>query len=202
VTQTAEADHTDLLPLDVTPAAHGRVGRDPGAKQRRDPGQIEVGGNTQNKVFIDDDTFRVSAVGDATQVFVRGVEGEGLVWAQLFQAILAIGAGMVRINQTADARQVARLELRDGGTDLGDPADDLVARNAGIDRGHDTAPLVAHRVEVGMTDAAKENLDLHVVFGRIPSRDYAGSQRRCRTGSGVSFGFIHGFNLLLVSFLR
>jgi hypothetical protein len=57
-------------------------------------------------------------------------------------------------------------------------------------------------VEVGMTDAAKEYLDLHVAFGRIPSRDYAGGQRRCRTGSGVSFGFNHGFILLLVSVLH
>src|SRR6266568_9675382 len=95
VPQPAEADHTDLLPREVAPAAHGRVGRDPGAEQRCNPGEIKVGGDAQDKAFIDDDAFRVAAIGDPSKVLVRGVEGEGLVWAQLFQAILAIWAVVV-----------------------------------------------------------------------------------------------------------
>ncbi len=114
------------------PVAHGLVRRDPGAKQRCDPGKIEVGGDAQNKAFIDDNTVRVAAVGDAPEVFVRGAVGEDLVWAELLKASPAMGAGAVRIDQAADAGQIARLELGDRGTDLGDPADDLAARHAGV----------------------------------------------------------------------
>ena len=115
--------------------------------------------------------------------------GEDHVRAELLEAGLAIRAGVVGIDQAADARQVARLELGDGRADLGDPTDDLVARHNRIDRGHDAAPLVAHRVEVGMADAAEEDLDLHVAFGRIATRDRGGGQRRSRTGRGVGFCF-------------
>ena len=83
VTQTAEADHADLLALGDAPVAHGRVRRDPGAEQRRDPGKIEVGGEAQNELFIDDDAVGVAAVGDAPEVFVRRAVGEDLVWAEL-----------------------------------------------------------------------------------------------------------------------
>ena len=195
VTQPAEADHADLLALGDAPVAHGRVRRDPGAVQRCDPGEIEVGGEAQNEAVIDDDAVGVSAVGDPPEMFVRGAEGEGLVWAELLKASLAMGACAVRIDQATDTCEVARLELRDRGTDLGDPADDLVARHAGVDRGHDAVPLVAGIVKVGVTDAAEEDFDLHVVFRRVASRDRAGGERRCRTGSGVSLGLEHGFIL-------
>ena len=87
----SEADHADLLALGDAPVAHGRVRRDPGAVQRRDSGKIEVGGDAQNEVFIDDDAVGVSAVGDTPAVFVQGAVGEGLVWAELLKASPAMG---------------------------------------------------------------------------------------------------------------
>ena len=42
-------------------------------------------------------------------------------------------------------------------------ADDLVAGNAGIHSGHYVVPFVAHLVQVGVADAAEEDLDLDVV---------------------------------------
>ena len=158
-----------------------------------------MGGDVQNEVFVDDNAFGVPAVGNASEMFVRGIEGENLVRAQLLQAIPAIGAGVVRIDQAADARKVARLELCDCGADLGDPADYLVAGDNRVDSGHDVAPLVTHRVEVRVADAAEKNFDLHVAFSGIASRDCAGGQRRCGTGRGVSDSFIHGFILLLLA---
>ena len=53
-----------------------------------------------------------------------------MVRAELLEPGLAVGAGAVRIDQAADADEVARLELGDRRADLGDPADDLVARDA------------------------------------------------------------------------
>jgi len=47
---------------------HRGVRRDAGAEQRRGCGGIEVGGDAQNEMFIDDDAFGVAAVG-----YFRGV---------------------------------------------------------------------------------------------------------------------------------
>ena len=42
-------------------------------------------------------------------------------------------------------------------------------------------------MEIGVADAAEEDFDLHVAFGRIAPRNRGRGQRRCRTGSGISF---------------
>jgi hypothetical protein len=56
---------------------------------------------------------------------------------------------------------------------------DLVAGDAGIDRGHDIAPLVTDLMKIGVADAAEENLELHVAFGRIAPWNRGGGQWRC-----------------------
>ncbi len=104
---------------------------------------------------------------------------------------LALGAGAVGIHHAADGGEVADFEFRYRGADFGDAADDLMAGDARIDGRHDAAPLVAGLVEVGVADAAEENLDLYVVLGRIAPRDRGGGKRRCRAGSGVSFCVVH-----------
>ena len=58
------------------------------------------------------------------------------------------------------------------------------------------APLVTDLMEIGVADAAEEDFDLHVAFGRIAPRDRGGGQRRCRTGSGVSLRGVHTFSML------
>ena len=171
VAESAETDHADLLAFGDAPVAHRRIGRDAGTEQRRGSGEVEVGRNSQNEALIDDDAVGVAAIGDAAEVLVGEVVGERQVRAELLQALLALRAGAVGIDHAADRGEVAGLELRDCGADLGDAADDLVAWNAGIDSGHDVAPLVADLVEVGVTDAAEEDLNLHVVFGWISTSD-------------------------------
>ena len=201
VAQPAEADHADLLALGDAPVAHGRVGRDAGAEERRGPGEVEVRGDAQDEALVDDDAVGVAAVGDRGRpVLVRRVVGEGQVRAELLEAGLAVGAGAVRVDQAADRGEVAGLVLGDRRADLGDPPDDLVAGDDRVDRGHELAPLVADRVEVGVADAAEEDFDLHVAFGRIASRDRGGGQRRCRTGGGIGFRLVHGLMLLFVCF--
>src|SRR5262245_7864704 len=53
----------------------------------------------------------------------------------------------------------------------------------GVDRSHRIAPLVTDLMQVGMANAAEENLYLHVAFGRIAPQDRVGRERRCLTGS-------------------
>src|SRR2546427_1826684 len=92
VAQSAEADHANFLALGDAPVMHRRVSRDPGAEQRRSCGKVEVGWEAQNEVFIDDDAFRVAAVGHASEVLVRRVESEDHVRAELLEAGLALWA--------------------------------------------------------------------------------------------------------------
>ena len=172
--------------------AHGRVGGDSGAEQRRGSGKIEVRRNAEHEVLVDDDAVGVSAVGDAPGVLVGEVVGEDHVGAELLESGLALGAGAVGVHQAADRGQVAGLEFGHGGADLCDAADDLMAGNAGVDGGHHAAPLIAGLVEIGVADAAEEDLDLDVVLGGIAPRDRGGSKRRCCAGNGIGFCLVHG----------
>jgi hypothetical protein len=131
VAEAAEADDADLLALGDAPVAHGRVGGDAGAEQRRGAGEVEVRGTRRTKRSVDDDAVGVAAVGDAAGVLVGEVVGEGEVGAELLEAGLALGAGAVGVDQAADGGEVAGLEFGDGGADLGDAADDLVAGTQG-----------------------------------------------------------------------
>ena len=73
------------------------------------------------------------------------------------------------------AGEVAGLELGDLGADLGDAADDLVTGDGGIDG---ELPLVAREVDVGVADAAVEDLDLHVGVAGFAAVDDGGRERR------------------------
>src|SRR5207249_4468310 len=89
---------------------------------------------------------------------------------------LALAASTVGVDHAADCGEVARFVFGDCRTDLGDPADDLMARHDRVDRGYDAAPLITDLVEVGVADAAEQDLDLHVALGRICS---TGPPQRC-----------------------
>ena len=167
--------------------AHGRVCRDPGAEERRRPGEIEVGGDAQHEMLVDDDAVGVAAVGHASEILVGRVKGERQVRTEVLKAGFALGAGAVGVDQAADRDEVAGLVLGDGGADCGDTADDLMAGDDRVDSGHELAPLVADGMEIGVADAAEEDFDLHVVFGWIAPRNCRGGKWRGRTGSGVSF---------------
>ena len=158
------------MPLATPQSAHGRVCCDASAEQRRGPGESQIGGDAQHEAFIDDDAVGVATVGDASEVLVRGVEGEPQVRAEILKPSLAPGAGAVGVDQAADCGEVARLVLGNGRADLGDTPDDLMAGDNRVDSGHELAPLVADRMEIGVADAAEQDFDLHVVFGWIAPR--------------------------------
>src|SRR5437870_9526277 len=169
--ESAEADYANFLALSDAPVMHRGVRSDTGAEQRRGCGEIEIGGDAQDKVFIDDDVFGIAAVGHASEVFVRRVEGEDHVRAELLKASLALWAGAVRIDHAADRDQVAGLVLGNCRADLGHTADDLVTGDNRVIRGHELAPLVADRMEIGVADAAEQDLDLNVALSWIATFD-------------------------------
>ena len=119
-------------------------------------------------------------------MFVGRVVGENRpVLAELLQVFLTTSAGAAGVHQAADAGDVARFELLDLRSDLGHPADDFVSGHAGVGG---SLPLVAHRVNVRMADAAKEDLDLNVMLTGHPAFEAEGCEwGRGRTG-GVGIG--------------
>ncbi len=175
VAQTAKTDHANLLALGDSPVAQGRIGCDPGTKEWCNSSEIEVGGNSQNEAFIDDDAIGVATIGDwSSLVLVRGVVGESQVWAELLETSFAMGASTVRVNHAADGGEIAGLVLGNCRADFGDATDHLMTGDNWVDCGHDTAPFVTHRMEVGVADAAEKDFDLYVAIGWIAPRDRVG----------------------------
>ena len=131
-------------------------------------------GNAQHEGFIHHDALGVAAVGDAAAVFVGRVVGEnGSFLAKLLQVFFAASAAAAGVHQAADAGDVARLELLHFRADLGHAADDFMSRYAGVSG---ALPFVAHRVNIRVADAAKEDLDLNVMFTRHPAFEAEGCE--------------------------
>ena len=189
VAESAEADDADFLAFANFPVTKGRIGGDAGAEQRSGGGEIEVRGDLQREIFIDHDAIGIAAVGDAGENFVFTVVGEGgAVFAEGFVAIEATGASAAGVDEAADGGDIAFLEFFDGAADFDDAADDLVARNHGINGGHDAFPLIANLMQIGVADAAEEDLDLNVLGTRIAARNGERSEGRGGGMGGVGFG--------------
>ena len=94
-------------------------------------------------------------------MLVFAVVGEGgRTLAVLLQAGLAACAGAVGINHAADGGEVAFLEFAHLGAGLDHAADNLVT---GHDRISCVGPFVARGVQVGVANAAVEDVDLYVL---------------------------------------
>src|SRR5690349_13928127 len=93
--EPSETDHANLLTFGDAPMTHGRVRRNAGTEERRGPGEIELGRNTQDKPLIHHDAFRVAAVGDAAKMLVGRVVGECHMRTVLLKTGLALAASAI-----------------------------------------------------------------------------------------------------------
>ena len=116
-------------------------------------------------------------------MLIRRVERENHVRTELLQVSFALSARAIRIDHATYGDEVAGFIFLNCRADLRDTADDLVARNDRVVRGHELAPFVAHGMQIRMADAAEQNFDLHVALRRIASRNRGRSQWRRLTGS-------------------
>src|SRR5947207_2891628 len=176
VAEAAQTNHADFLALADAPGAHRRVRRDAGTKERRSSGEFEIGWNAQNEMFIDHDAFRVTTIGHASKMLVWRVKGEDHVGAELFKASFAVRAGAVRIDHATHRDEISGFVLGHCRADLDDTPDNLMARYDRIVRGHELAPLVAHRMQIGVADAAEQNFDLYIALDWIATLDLRGCQ--------------------------
>ena len=111
----------------------------------------------------------IAALGEVA-VFVLLPVGEGdATFAVLFFSGPATGAGAVGVNDDADANEVAHFELRDGGANGFDGADDLMTRHHWVDR---VAPLIADGVDVGVADAAPLDSDVDIVVVELAAGEF------------------------------
>ena len=106
----------------------------------------------------------------------------------MLEVRLAGFAGAARVDHAANADQIADFVLGDVRTDGGDFADDLVA---GHQRVNGDAPLVARLMDVGMADAAVENLDRHVVGARAAAFEFHRGEGSGGRLGGISDGGVH-----------
>ena len=184
VAEATEADDADLLPGADLPMAQRRVGGDTGAEQRGGGGQVEPGGDAQGEGLVDHDVRGVAPEGVPAEVLVRAVVGEGRPReAELLEAFLAARAGAAGVDHAAGRADVAHLQLGDLGADLRDPSDNLMAGDAGVVR---AGPLAARGMDVGMADAAEENLHLDV--GRAGGAPGDRQRGEGILGGGVTVG--------------
>src|ERR1019366_7926217 len=174
-----------------------RIGGDAGAKQRRRGGKIELRRDLQREGLIHHHVVGIAAVGESARPFVGRAVGErGAVLAKLFLATLARRTNAAGIHQAADAGQIACGELRDGGTDLNHPPDDLVSRHDGILR---HAPVVVHLMYVGVANAAIEDLDENIAIPRIAALERERRQRSLGLCGRITMRANHIFSCPMVA---
>ena len=180
-----------------------REGGDAGAEDGGGGGGIKGGGDLEGEVFADDHGGRVAAEGivAAVLVFLGGrlfggdhgavVGGEPGVGA--FAVVLLAGfagfAVVAGVDHAADADEVADLVQGDGGAGLRDAADDFVSGHAGVDG---VGPLVFDLVDVGVTDAAEEDVDEDLVGFGVFAFELVGFEAGEGVSGGVAEGGDHG----------
>ena len=176
VPKTAETDDADFLAWADFPMAHWGIGRDAGAEQRGDSGEWKIFRHTEDEVLVHDDAFRIAAVSGQAEVFVSPAIRPNLGGRKLLVARATVRAGQVGIHETANADQITGFEFGDGRPDVGDTANDFMARHAWVNGLHQAAPLVAGVMQVGVADAAEEDFNLHVARRRLASWNRGGGQ--------------------------
>ncbi|KAG1260497.1 hypothetical protein G6F65_015042 [Rhizopus arrhizus] len=189
VPQAAQADDAHFLSRPHLPMAQRGIGGAAGAQQRGDGLQVQRVRYFDHEVFAHDDTVRIAAEGQlVVAAFVVVVGQRGAFFAVLLQvqaAGLAVQAG---IHHAAHAGVVARLELGDVLAHLGDAADDFVAGHHRIDG---VAPIAARLMQIGMADAAVEDVDQHIVVAGFAPGETERNERGIGAVGGVASGLDH-----------
>ena len=147
--------------------------------------EIEISGNPQHEVLVDNDALGVATEGARRRaMLVRSAVGQREIGTVLLEPLTAVRARPIRIHHASHAHDVPDLESGDGRADLGDAADNLVPWHARVDGGHHVRPFVPDVVQVRVADPAVENVDLDVARRHATTLDvHRRDWRRRRRGS-------------------
>lgn len=192
VTETAEAEDRYVLARAGTPMLQRRIERDAGAEQGRGGVQGQILRQAKNVVFIDHDLVGITAESRGAVRFPAVVGEDQTRVAVLLLPMPALGALAAGIDKDTDADFVSDLVLANFAADSRDDSRDFVARNHGE---YGATPLIAGLMNVGMTNAAKLDVDDHVVLARLAAFKRIGRQRSLDGHRGVTLGLTHGASL-------
>ena len=70
VAKSPESNHSNLLSFADAPVFERRPGGYSSAEQRRDAGQIEIGRDSEDEIFIDDNAVGLATIGNAAKMLV------------------------------------------------------------------------------------------------------------------------------------
>ena len=186
VPEPAEADDGHLAVLADVPMAQGRPCGDPRAEKRRRGLEVQPVGDFHDEFFLHDDPVGIAAIG-RRPFPVEGVVSVGRpAAAVLLQTVFAGVAFEAGVDHAADADVIALAEARHIQPHGDNAPDDFVSRDHGIDR---VAPVVARLMQIGMADAAVEDLDRHIVGARIAAFELKRNQWRGRRMRRIAVGF-------------
>src|ERR1700690_547909 len=112
VAKSTEADDPNLLSFSYIPVAQRGIGGDARTEQRRSRGQVQLVRDAQREGLVDHDAVGIAAVGDATEMLVFGVIGEGCRGvAELLITGAAVRASAVGVDHAAHCRDVSLFEF-------------------------------------------------------------------------------------------
>src|SRR3569623_1454736 len=190
VPKTAQADNSDFLTRSNFPMLEWRVSRNPGAKQRRGGGWIQIFRDMQNKVFTHGDSFGITAermrILRPTNFVFTVVCCCPSVLTILFQPIVTGFAMAAAIDQTTHADNIAWFKFCNGISNRAHAANDLVTGHNGIMR---STPLIARRMNIRMADAAIQNINHYIYGARRPTFKHKRGKLVSRGMTGVSICF-------------
>src|SRR5262245_51255596 len=117
--------------------------------------------------FICHDVGRIATLGDRDAVPFDPIVCSGHAFnAVLFHLTHTVLTLPATVDHDAHAGDVGRFEFLHLVAHLHHAADDLVTRHHGIDR---ASPFIPHLVNIGVTDPAIKDLDLHIVRSKLSS---------------------------------
>ena len=135
MSQPTDPDNAHFFARSDVPVAQRRVSGDTRAQQRCDGGQLLFRmAHAQHVALMDDDLLGIAPEGVAGGILRWAVVGEHHVIAVVFQTVLTLLARFTAIDHTADAHQIAHDKACDLVAYCGHPANDFMARHAGVER--------------------------------------------------------------------
>ena len=108
--------------------------------------------------------------------------------AIIFQVDFAVIAMTAAVDDATDPDQIAGFVFGHVFSHLHHPADDLVPNDLRIGYRH---PFVARVVEIGMANAAEQDIDLDIVIADLASLEVPVFEWRFRVEGGVGMGVDH-----------
>jgi hypothetical protein len=128
----------------------------------------------QGIFFVDDDPVGIPAIGGCLTIpFITVIGLRIAFFAILFEPCKTAGAFAAGVDKSAYTREVAGLKTLYFRADAADTANDLMTGDHGVDG---IAPLTARLVDIGMTYAAKEDIDEDVVGPGVAALEMPGPQ--------------------------